>query len=521
MCGITTVPAQLASDLFLENRSGGSLKKSQSSIDVRHTLFNNNLTKRVGSFEDLSSLSERSQRSMGMDSPPTRRSTDTSTMRPSAGPPLLASKQPASNNNHARPLQLEQQQGPRHGDEDKPIAATTRSTNAIATEEKAGNGISVIAPPPPADNVAITSIPCEAEPPTIAPAPKDASRFFYAGRPLPVASSPLRSTPLSSPRQPTSTSESAPPSVGQRSPEAEARTSMDLDLVDSRRSSVDLGPLGAASGHLSEGHAAEELFYRLNHARQTFDYVKRQATAFSQLNRAEMDVWEALQMLDSLREYEAALLGAGPDTEDVVCDIDMSLMEHALQTAEACRLEFPEHDWMALVGLLHGLGKLLAHQSFGAEPQWAVCGESFPVGCRFHPAIVHSQYFAANPDRRRRMYATPTGVYAPRCGLTTVLMSWSAAEYLYLVLIKNRTVLPPEALFVVRHQKFAALLRPGQPYGELLSPADRAMLPLLKRFRELVVYQRVDVPGRLEGEALRAHYDALLSKYIPQGKLRW
>ena len=31
------------------------------------------------------------------------------------------------------------------------------------------------------------------------------------------------------------------------------------------------------------------------------------------------------------------------------------------QTAEACLLAFPDHDWMALVGLMHGLGKLLAH----------------------------------------------------------------------------------------------------------------------------------------------------------------
>lgn len=32
------------------------------------------------------------------------------------------------------------------------------------------------------------------------------------------------------------------------------------------------------STHLSEGHAAEELFYRLNHARQTVDFVKRQVS---------------------------------------------------------------------------------------------------------------------------------------------------------------------------------------------------------------------------------------------------
>lgn len=286
-------------------------------------------------------------------------------------------------------------------------------------------------------------------------------------------------------------------------------------VIEDRRNSCDLGHVAPSSGHLGQGSAAVELFYRLNHARQTVDYVKRQAAAFAPLNRATMGVWEALDLVNSLREYESALLGSDS------CDADMPLLEHALQTAEACRLEFPEHDWMALVGLIHGLGKLLAHATFGAEPQWAVCGESFPVGCRFHPAIVHSQYFQANPDRRRRAYATPTGVYQQGCGLSAVCMSWSGAEYLYMVLARNRTLLPPEALFLIRYQKFGALLRPGQPYGELLSNFDKKMLPKLSKFRELAEYRRAELPNRLEGQALQDHYDALIEKYIPQLKLRW
>ena len=289
-------------------------------------------------------------------------------------------------------------------------------------------------------------------------------------------------------------------------------TSIDLD---GRRNSCDLGHVAPSSGHLGQGSAAVELFYRLNHARQTVDYVKRQAAQFAPLNCATMDVWEALDLLNTLREYESALLGSG------VCDPDMPLLDHAFQTAEACRLAFPEHEWMPIVGLIHGLGKLLAHGSFGGEPQWAVCGESFPVGCRFHPSVVHSQYFQANPDRRRRAYATATGVYQPGCGLSSVCMSWSGAEYLYMVLARNRTALPAEALFLIRYQKFAAVLRSGQPYGELLSQSDRAMLPMLEKFRDLATYKRKEVPGRLEGDALKENYNGLLAKYIPQGKLRW
>ena len=44
-------------------------------------------------------------------------------------------------------------------------------------------------------------------------------------------------------------------------------------------------------------------------------------------------------------------------------------------------------------------------------------------------------------------------MYWEGCGLSNVHMSWSAAEYLYLVLALNGTRLPPAALFLIRHQK--------------------------------------------------------------------
>lgn len=281
--------------------------------------------------------------------------------------------------------------------------------------------------------------------------------------------------------------------------------------------------------HLSHGHAAEELFYRLNHARQTLDFVKRQAGLFGALDKCTMGIWEALELMNELREYEAALLSKSStatvgdrDLKDGShLDPDMSLLDHALQTAEACRLAFPKCDWIGLVGLLHSLGKLLAHAQFGAEPQWAICGESFPVGCRFHSSVIHSQFFTANPDRRRRTYSTPTGVYAPGCGLASVCMSWSGAEYLYLVLLLNKARIPREALWLIRHQNFAALLRGGSPYHELLSDFDRSMLPTLAKFRELKTYVRMEVPGRLEGADLRAYYNLLIEKYIPGLELKF
>ena len=43
------------------------------------------------------------------------------------------------------------------------------------------------------------------------------------------------------------------------------------------------------------------------------------------------------------------------------------------------RKDYPEEDWFQLVGLIHDLGKIMA---FYDEPQWAVVGDTFPVGCK-------------------------------------------------------------------------------------------------------------------------------------------
>jgi inositol oxygenase len=284
-----------------------------------------------------------------------------------------------------------------------------------------------------------------------------------------------------------------------------------------------LGPRGPSfdldkmiqDDHLAENHAAQELLCRLNHARQTFDFVQRQAKKFSTLSLGEIDIWSALENLQDLREYEAALSGNDE------CDPDMPLLEHAFQCAEICRPKFPEDDWMALVALIHGLGKLLAHPNFGSQPQWCICGESFPVGCRFSSLISNSNFFQANPDRRKKSFATPLGVYKPNCGLQSVYMSWSGAEYLYMVLALNKTNLPPEALFMIRFQKFRALVKPGHPYHDLLSEADVQLLPKLKAFMDTIEYKRQDISNGLSEDELNNYCNSLIEKYIPRGTLRW
>ena len=84
--------------------------------------------------------------------------------------------------------------------------------------------------------------------------------------------------------------------------------------------------------------------------------------------------------------------------------------------------------WFILTGLIHDLGKILC--LFG-EPQWAVVGDTFPVGCASPTRIVFPEFFADNPDCRVPEYQTPCGIYEEGCGLDHVHLSWGHDEYLY------------------------------------------------------------------------------------------
>ena len=79
-----------------------------------------------------------------------------------------------------------------------------------------------------------------------------------------------------------------------------------------------------------------------------------------------MPIWDAFNFLNELVD------DSDPDT-------DLDQMQHLLQTSEAIRND-GHPDWMVLVGLIHDMGKVLC--LFG-EPQWAVVGDTFPVGCAF------------------------------------------------------------------------------------------------------------------------------------------
>jgi len=56
--------------------------------------------------------------------------------------------------------------------------------------------------------------------------------------------------------------------------------------------------------------------------------------------------------------------------------------------------------------------------------QWAVVGDTNPVGCQFSNTIVFPELFKQSSDYGNPLYNTKYGIYMPNCGLKNVLMSF-------------------------------------------------------------------------------------------------
>jgi inositol oxygenase len=233
-------------------------------------------------------------------------------------------------------------------------------------------------------------------------------------------------------------------------------------------------------------------FYRQNHRFQTFDFVRQKRDAYLGLNRRRMTVFEALDFLNTL-------------VDDSDPDIELDQLQHLLQSSEAIRANGNE-DWFVLTGLVHDLGKVLC--LFG-EPQWAVVGDTFPVGCRFSDRVVYHEFFADNPDAGDPRLNSQLGVYEKNCGLRNVMMSWGHDEYLYHIM---KDYLPEPALYMIRFHSFYAWHREGE-YDWLCDDHDREMLGHVQKFNPYDLYSKSPVPPNWS--ELRPYYSDLINKYLP------
>jgi inositol oxygenase len=235
----------------------------------------------------------------------------------------------------------------------------------------------------------------------------------------------------------------------------------------------------------------------LNHTNQTLDFVRAKEAEYLPRTRARMGIWEAMEFLNTLVD------DSDPDTE-------LSQIEHLMQTAEAIRAD-GHPRWFILTGLIHDLGKILC--LFG-EPQWAVVGDTFPVGCRFSERIVFHEFFQHNPDWNVPEYQTESGIYEPGCGLDQVHLSWGHDKYLFHV-VKDH--LPEEALAMIRYHSFYPAHREGQ-YTHLMNERDHHLFEWVRKFNPYDLYSKGHQPPDVE--ALQPFYQELIREFFP-AKLAW
>lgn len=238
------------------------------------------------------------------------------------------------------------------------------------------------------------------------------------------------------------------------------------------------------------------------HTNQTVDFVRSRMKKWLRFDKCKMTVKDALIKLNDLVDE------SDPDTS-------LPNIVHAFQTAESIREKHPDLDWFHLTGLLHDLGKVMA---FYGEPQWAVVGDTFPVGCAWADSIVYRESsFDKNPDGKDPRYNTKYGMYKPKCGLENILMSWGHDEYLYQVLKHNKCKLPEEGLAMIRYHSFYPW-HAGGDYMHFCNEKDLSMLNWINEFNKFDLYTK---SGKVPDiEKLWPYYEKLIEKYIP-GELEW
>jgi len=242
----------------------------------------------------------------------------------------------------------------------------------------------------------------------------------------------------------------------------------------------------------AEARPSVKEFYRQNHRQQTLDFVLAKKREYLSLDKRRMGIWEAMEFLNTLVD------DSDPDT-------DLSQIEHLMQTAEAIRRD-GHPRWFILTGLIHDLGKILC--LFG-EPQWAVVGDTFPVGCAFSAKIVFSEFFADNPDSGDERYQSPCGIYREHGGLEAVHLSWGHDEYLYQVV---KPYLPEPGLYMIRYHSFY----PGhreRAYDHLMNEHDQEMFRWVRAFNPYDLYSKA--AERPNVAALRPFYEELIAEFFP------
>ena len=240
--------------------------------------------------------------------------------------------------------------------------------------------------------------------------------------------------------------------------------------------------------------------YKDMHTFQTLEFVKNKKQQYSKLNNCKMTMKEALEKLNSF-----------VDQSDP--DLDEENIIHAYQTAERIRILHPLNKELQIVGLIHDVGKVL--YTFD-EPNWAVVGDTYVVGCKYPESIVYHETLKLNPDYGKY---DQNGIYESGCGTDNLHLSFGHDEYLYQVLVQNNIdKISKQNKDIIRYHSFYPWHTNGD-YKHLMSKEDEETLENIKYFNNFDLYSKEDKNFVLTDE-IKKYYDNLLQEYFPD-ILQW
>lgn len=207
-----------------------------------------------------------------------------------------------------------------------------------------------------------------------------------------------------------------------------------------------------------------------------------------------------------------------------------SQINHNLHTAEACKIMFPNKDYMHLVGFIHDMGKIVMSSKLYNLPCYYVVGDIFPLGCEFSDKIIYYEYFKHNADFDK--FIGNKCLYKDKCGFDNMIFSFSHDELMYNFLLENCNtynsnfnnihVFPEDAMYVIKYHSFYAWHQHGA-YSNFANEKDWKYLDVLKKFQMCDLYSKSIDIDNINANINLKYYEHLWEKYIgPIDKLyRW
>ena len=240
--------------------------------------------------------------------------------------------------------------------------------------------------------------------------------------------------------------------------------------------------------------------YKEMHEKQDLQYVKKKYLEYNKLDNCKMSIKIALSLLDNFI-----------DPSDPDLDVPNSI--HAYQTAERIRKKYPDNKELQIVGLIHDLGKVLFSLD---EPQWAVVGDTYVVGCEFPKSIVCYETLVKNNDYGKY---NKNGIYEEGCGLDKLYITFGHDEYLYRVLQvnKDKHKISQESMDIIRYHSFYPWHSENE-YTQFMKESDKEILKNVIDFNNFDLYSKKDDTDITD--EVKKYYDNILDEYF-NGELKW